>query len=113
METLADVVSLVSDIFLVSLGVYVIAVILKVYSLYRTLGFSRTIITPFLLVGAAFAFSGVTELLGVFVGEIGSIAHSLTMLATAVFLVFGLSSYHKMLMKAEVSKRLSKISSKT
>lgn len=113
METLADVLSLVSNVILVFIGIYIVIVITKVYSLYRSLGFSRTVITPFLLVGVVFAFSGVTELLEIFVVEVGSVVHSLIMLVTAVFLMYGLSSYHKMLMKAEEGKRSSSGSSRT
>lgn len=111
METLAELISLVSDILLVFLGIYIIVVVTRVYSLYQSLGFSRTSMTPFLLVGAVFAFFGVTRHLEVFV-EVGRIVHSLTMLLAAVFLLFGLRNCHKMLMKAEESRRLSKKSSK-
>jgi hypothetical protein len=107
-----EAISSVSDILLTLIGIYLIIVIARVYSLYRSLGFSRTVITPFLLAGAIFTFAGVTELLEVFIGEVGSVVHSLNMLVAAVFLTFGLRSYHRMLMRAEESKRLSKMSPK-
>ncbi len=95
------------------IGIYIVIVITKIYSLYRSLGFSRTVITPFLLVGVVFAFSGVTELLEGFIVEVGSVVLSLVMLVTAAFLMYGLSSYHKMLMKAEEGKISSSGSSRT
>ena len=95
------VMTLVSNLLTVCLGVFIFIVVARVYSLYRSLGFSRTIITPFLLVGFMFTLCGVTQLLEVFVGELGFLIHSLVMLISAVYLLCGLKNYHNMLMKAE------------
>ncbi len=105
---LLEITSLVSNTLLVFIGIYIAFVVARVYSLYRTLGFSRTVITPFLLVGAGFALLGITELLEISAGELGSVLHSWTSLGTSVFLLYGLRTYHKMLMKAEESKKLLK-----
>lgn len=98
------IMSLVLNTLLVFLGVYIVIVISRVYSLYRSLGFSKTVVTPFLLVGFMFALCGITQLLEICGGEWGLLIHSLTMLVAAVFLLCGLCKYHKMLMKAEEKK---------
>lgn len=108
MESLPEVVTLVSATLMIILGTYLIIIIVRVYSLYRALGFSRTVLTPFPIVEALFAFVGISELLETVIGESGRVVHSLFMLVTVVFLLLGLHSYHEMLMKAEESKRLLK-----
>jgi len=102
---------LVSTGVLLLLGVYLIILISRVYSLYRSIGFSKTTITPFLLMGVLFAFAGVTELLEVFEEDVGHTVHSLIMLSTAALLAYGLRGYHKMLTKAEEKKQLSTVKS--
>lgn len=94
-------ISLISDILLMVIGVYLIATVARVYSLYQILGVSRTVMTPFLLVGALFALLGATELLEVFAIELGPPIHSVIMLLTAILFLYGLRDYHKMLKKTK------------
>ena len=96
-----NLISLVSNILLVFMGVYIVIVIRRVYSLYRSLGFFKTVVTPFLLVGVMFAVCGITQLLEIFCGELGFVIHSLVMMVAAVFLLCGFCNYHKMLTNAE------------
>jgi len=69
--------------------------------------------TPFLIVGVLFAFGGISEFLAFFAIEIGLPFHSVIMSLVAILFLYGLREYQKMLVKAEESKRLSKIKSKS
>jgi len=46
------------------------------------------------------ALTGVTELIAPSLGEIGHVAHSISMVLAAVFLIYGIYGYHKMLSRA-------------
>lgn len=77
----------------------------RIHSIYRFLGLSKTVVTPFLLVGGLFYFLGITDLLEIFSQEFGSLIHSLAMLFVAILLVYGLQYYHETLKKLEESKK--------
>jgi hypothetical protein len=95
-----ELTELTLNALLLIIGVGIIALILKVYELYRTMKINKTVMSPMLLAGFFMALSGVTELVAHNLGEMGSVAHSISTFLAAVFLLYGVYGYHQMLRRA-------------
>lgn len=99
MSEVIELTSLLSHAILTFLGVLIVILILRVYSLYRIMKINRSVMTPMLFAGFFIAISGITELTRPIFGEFGHIIHTIAMLLAAAFFAYGVYGYHQMLGK--------------
>lgn len=101
MSEIIDLVVQILHALLILGGIFIIILVLRVYGLYQRMKINKSVMTPMLFAGLFMALSGISELMELYFGEIGHVAHAVFMFLTAIAFIYGIYGYQKMLNRAK------------